>query len=78
MYLFKKIFAPSGAQMELAAFENWTVRWHSRYGQYAGDTREEVEVFLNEEDANTFADSLRAAYKLLRHTSGTNVTVKKS
>lgn len=51
------------------------VRWKARYGQYNCDVRECVEAFPNPEDAEKFAESLRAAFKLVRHTSGDNVTV---
>ena len=77
MNFFKKLLIPSG-ETEVTALETWTVRWHSRHGSYGSDTRPECEVFLNEEDAKKFADALKAAYKLIKHTSGTSVTVEKT
>lgn len=53
------------------------VSWYSRKGKYSDDTKVEVEAFPNESDATCFADSLRAAFKLLRHTSKTDVKVSK-
>ena len=79
MFFFrKKIKFPSGQQKTVEAAETWRVSWYSRYGEYFGNTREEVEVFFSEKDAKDFADSLRNAFKLLRHKSLTTVTVKKN
>lgn len=63
---------------EITIPQLWIVRWQARYGTYSGDTREEVEAFTSAELANDFAESLRLAYKLLKHTSGTSVTVGKN
>ena len=43
MKTFKKIFFPSGEQTEAIAYESWTVRWYSRYGQFSSETRQECE-----------------------------------
>jgi hypothetical protein len=75
---FKKLFAPTGDKRELKTIQTWTVRWYSRYGQFSGDIREECEVFISEEEANHFAEQLESAFKLLKHTSGTSVKVKKN
>lgn len=63
---------------QISALEVWHVRWTSRSGEYSQDTAQQVEAFLSIEQATEFADSLRAAFKLLRHTSGTGVTITKS
>ena len=76
--IFKKLFAPSGEKKELTAIENWSVRWSSRYGSYSCDTRNECEFFTSKEDAEHFAEQLRDAYKLIKHTSGTSVSVERS
>lgn len=78
MKILKKLFVPSGQKQELTAFETWSVRWRSRYGQYYGSTQDEMEVFTTKEDADKFAKELRAAFKLIKHTSGTSVEVRKN
>lgn len=65
----------SNATVEAPAVQLWYVRWTSRHGAFSSDTREEMEAFTSAEEANTFADSLRAAFALLRHTSGVRVAV---
>lgn len=78
MNLLKKIFVPSGEKQELTAYETWSVRWRSRYGEYYGHTQDEMEVFTTKEDAEKFATELRAAFKLIKHTSGCRVKVSKN
>jgi hypothetical protein len=78
MNILKKILAPSGQQQELEAYETWSVRWESRYGEYSHDTQPEMEVFTSKEDAEKFATELRNAFELIRHTSGTEVKVHKN
>jgi hypothetical protein len=78
MNLFKKLFIPSGEKKEITTFENWSVRWLSRNGQYGGDTQKEAEFFTNKDDAEKFANELRDAFKLIKHTSGTKVDVMKT
>ncbi len=74
----KEIIAPSGETVELESVETWTVRWNSRYGGYSGDTQPEVEIFLSKRDAEHFRDQLKAAFSLIRHTSGTKVVVQRN
>jgi hypothetical protein len=76
--IFKKLFVPSEEKKELTAIENWSVRWYSHYGSYSGDTRKECEFFTSKEDAEHFAEQLRDAYKLIKHTSNTSVSVERS
>jgi len=78
MFGFKKISAPSSIKEDITAYETWVVRWKSRYGSYSSDTKPEVEVFTSEEDACKFKQRLEEAFNLLRHTSGTKVTVTKN
>lgn len=75
MNIFKKIFAPTEAKQEFTVLRSWTVSWESRYGQFSGDTQKEFEVFISEEEANQFANQLKDAYKLLKHTHGTKVSI---
>jgi hypothetical protein len=76
--IFKKLFAPTGETKELIAMENWSVRWYSRSGPFYTDTRKECEIFISKEDAEHFAEQLKAAFKLIKHTSGDSVIVEKS
>lgn len=76
MNFLKKLLIPSGEKEEVTAYKTYTVRWWSRYGEYSNDIRAEVEVFTTKEDADKFAKSLKEAYSLLRHTSGTKVYVE--
>lgn len=75
---FKKLKTPVNNEIkETDAVQMWEVRWRSRHGECSWDMRSEVEVFLSESDANAFAESLRAAYRLTRTTFGNYVEVKK-
>lgn len=78
MKLFKWLTIPSGEKAQVQAYEVWQVRWRSRFGEYSGETRPEVECFTTNEDAERFAKELRAAMALIRHTSNTRVHVEKS
>ncbi len=75
---FKKTSVPVSNEMkEVDAVQLWQVTWWSRHGAYSSDLEKEFEVFTSEQEANDFANALRAAYKLLRHTSGTEVKMEK-
>lgn len=76
--IFKKLFTPSGEKKELSSIENWSVRWYSRHGKYSHNTQQECEFFTSKEDAEHFAKQLRDAYKLIKHTSGTSVSIERS
>tara|TARA_R110000772_G_scaffold50163_5_gene115388 strand:+ start:882 stop:1121 length:240 start_codon:yes stop_codon:yes gene_type:complete len=79
MNLFKKIFVPSGEKTELTAYESWQVKWVSRCGVWADDTEKEAEVFTNKEEADKFAQELKAAFKLLKYTGNvTHISVTKN
>jgi hypothetical protein len=73
----KVINAPAGVTVELEGIRTWTVRWESKRGNYPYTTkRPEVQMFTNKEDANHFAQSLRDAFKLIRHTAEADVVVE--
>lgn len=77
---FKKLSVPKTNEVkEIDAVQLWEVRWTSRYDKWHSSLQPEMECFTSEELANSFADSLRAAFKLVRNTSSveTNVTVRK-
>ena len=78
MNIFKKLFVPTNEQQRLIAYENWSVRWVSRYGEYSTNTQKEAEFFSTEESANQFAEQLRKAFKLIKHSSSNIVEVIKT
>lgn len=76
--IFKKLFAPSGDKKELRSVENWSVRWYSRNGDFSNDMQKECEFFTSKEDAEHFAEQLRQAFILIKHTSCNIVSVSRS
>jgi hypothetical protein len=76
---FKKLTVPlTNKTKEVEAVQLWEVRWTSRHGEYSSDTRPEMEAFTSPEAAHEFADALKNAFKLLRHTSGDTIVVRKA
>ena len=72
----KKLSVPQTNEVKtIDAVQLWTVRWESRYNEYSGGLRKEVEAFTSEQEAQDFKLALENAFKLLRHTSGTTVTL---
>lgn len=74
----KQIQIPSGSTQQIEAVRSWSVRWKSRYTEFSDGFKDETEVFVDEELANNFADSLRQAFKLLRYKNGTEVKVEEN
>ena len=72
-----KLFFRDRTETSVDVFEAWEVRWRSRYGQFSSDTQPEVKVFPKEEDAKEFKKALEDAFKLIKHTSGTYVELKR-
>ena len=66
------------ATEKIDSVQLWIVEWYSRHGGYSGDIRKEYEAFTDEKVANAFAEDLINAFKLIRHTSGNRVTVRKN
>lgn len=54
----------------------WMVSWNARYGTYMDDKERVSKAFLNYEDAEAFADSLKEAKELLQYTERINITIK--
>lgn len=78
MNWFKKLVsAPSGQTVNLEGLETWMVSWTSRHGVYSCDTRLQFQAFTNSEDAEHFAQSLRDAFRLVKHTAQTDVRVER-
>lgn len=75
----KKLFIPqSNETREIDVAQLWEVRWQSRHGEYCSDVRPEMETFLTETEACDFKASLENAFELIRHRSGTKITVQKA
>lgn len=55
----------------------WIVSWEARYGDYSQDTNRVAKAFLNEDDANQFAESLEMANKLLQNTNNLRIKIEK-
>lgn len=75
----KKKKIPTGEDQEIDVVDTWAVRWTSRYGEYSGDIMSSIEVFPTQSEAGMFADELKRAFKLLKHSGeGTGVRVLKN
>lgn len=55
----------------------WVVRWYGRTGDFHSDLRVEMAIFTSQEDAVRFKGRLEDAFRLIRHTSATQVSLKK-
>ena len=55
----------------------WMVSWDARWGDYSTDIKRAAKGFLNEDDANQFAESLEMAQKLLQNTNSLNIKIEK-
>lgn len=55
----------------------WVVSWDARWGDYSHDTKRVAKAFLNEDDANQFAESLEMAQDLLQNTNSIHIKVEK-
>ena len=62
---------------EVDGAEVWMVSWYARYGEYSSSCTKVAKAFLNEQEANQFANSLRAAQKLLQYTENICIKVEK-
>ena len=79
MNLLKRIFlGPEETSLPVYAHTSWTVRWQSRHNEYSSGTRPEAEVFPIKQDAEDFKQALEQAFKLIRYTSGTRVTIEEN
>lgn len=78
LWLKKKEIPVSNETQFIDVVQTWEVRWTSETGKYPYNrTQPEMEVFLSKQQAEDFADSLRAAFKLVKHTSYDVVVVTK-
>lgn len=78
MWWSKKIECPKSDTLEsLRAVQLTYVSWYKRTGDYYHNIEKCVEAFPSEDDAEKFAESLRCAFKLIRHTARNKVIVYK-
>mgnify|MGYP003462973161 CR=1 FL=1 len=55
----------------------WVVSWEARSGDFNSDRKQVAKAFLNEDDANQFAESLEMAQQLLQNTNSVRIKVEK-
>lgn len=55
----------------------WVVSWEARVGDFNSDRKQVAKAFLNEDDANQFAESLEMAQQLLQNTNSLRIKVEK-
>lgn len=78
-FSLKSILVPAANETrEVDAVQLWEVRWTSRHGAFHADIRPQVEAFPTRDEADFFAESLRNAFKVIRHTDGNYVSVKRA
>lgn len=75
MWFKKKLKHPAQPEIDSDVLHTWVVSWQSRHGIWNTDTKPEYEVFIDEDKAIEFKKALEAAFKLIRHTSRTKVTI---
>ena len=55
----------------------WVVSWEARWGDFSSDKKRVAKAFLNEDDANQFAESLGMAHELLQNTNSLRIKIEK-
>lgn len=77
MKWFNKKDPALASQVPVGGIQTWAVRWTSVRSTWPGlVTRPEVQIFTNRQDADKFADDLKAAFKLLRYEDLKDVSVE--
>jgi hypothetical protein len=83
-FFTRKLAAPvSNKTNEIEVPQLWEVRWFSRQGNsqtylHLVDAKPEIACFFSQEEAESFRESLLAAFALLRYSgSGVHVEVTK-
>lgn len=61
---------------EVECAKAWMVSWDARYGSYSGDWKRVSKAFLNQDDAEAFAQSLKDAQKLLQIKESLRIVVE--
>ena len=62
---------------EAKGAEVWMVSWCARYGEYSDSWKRVAKAFLDKDDAETFAKSLRDAKELLQYTENIHIKIEK-
>lgn len=75
--LFKKKIPTQDTVDVITIKDAWKVTWYSRYNEYHTGLDKEVEFFIEKKEAELFKEALENAFKLIRHTSNTTVTLSK-
>lgn len=67
-FMKKWLIAPATNEVKkVEVVKLWYVRWTSRHGSFHSEVRQEVEAFPSFAAAEEFAEALRSAFKLVRH-----------
>ena len=64
-------------QKDAEGAEVWVVSWVARFGDYSHNTQRVYKAFLSKKDAESFANSLHAAQRLLQNTNDLGVRIEK-
>ena len=54
----------------------WVVSWSARWGEFSGERKIVAKAFINKNDAETFAKSLKDAKNLLQYTESINLKIE--
>ena len=54
----------------------WVVSWLARWGNFHGERKRVAKAFLNKDDAEIFAKSLKDAKNLLQYTESINIKIE--
>ena len=73
----RKMFFRDKQEQSVDVVDCWEVRWCGRHGKYSSDTSPQVRLFISKAEANDFKSALSDAFKLIKHTSGANVSITK-
>jgi hypothetical protein len=75
-FFTKKLVVPETTETkQVDAVQLWTVTWWARVGKWDGEREKQYEAFTSQEAADEFAESLRAAFRLIRCKDRTDVDV---
>lgn len=76
-WLNKKADPALANQVPVGGIQTCVVRWTSVRATWPGlVTRPEAQIFTNRQDADKFADDLKAAFKLIRYEDLNEVSVE--
>lgn len=67
-----------GSTTLTSGVETWLVAWKAQTGGYSWDIKDRVQAFTDQQEAYSFAESVRRAHKLIGNSgSWTEVSVRK-